>query len=68
MQSLNESLTYAEIIEALKKQKNGKSPGPDGLPEEYCKELENVLLKPYKKLLEFVEEKGELPEETGEVA
>ena len=61
IQSLNEPLTYAEIIEALKKQKNGKAPGPDGLPAEYYKKLEEVLLQPFKKLLECVEEEGKIP-------
>ena len=54
-------ITHAEIMEALKKQKNGKAPGPDGLPAEYYKEPEEVLFQPFKKLLEYVEEEGKLP-------
>lgn len=61
LQFLNKSSMYAEITEAINKQKIGKTPGPDGLPVQYYKELEDVLLKPFKKLFNCVEEEGKLP-------
>ena len=34
---LDEDISMAEVIHALKKQKNNKSPGPDGIPVEFYK-------------------------------
>lgn len=33
----------------------------DGLPAEYYKTFEDILFDPYKKVIEWIEEKGELP-------
>ena len=50
-----------EIGEAWKKQKSGKSPGPDGLPAEYYKTFEEILIPQFKKLIEDIQTKGEIP-------
>uniref|UniRef100_A0A8C5MTU0 Reverse transcriptase domain-containing protein n=1 Tax=Leptobrachium leishanense TaxID=445787 RepID=A0A8C5MTU0_9ANUR len=54
--SLNTEITSEEIIAALKTSKNGKSPGPDGLPAEYykkcSKELNPALLSLFKVIRE----------------
>uniref|UniRef100_A0A8C5QYZ4 Reverse transcriptase domain-containing protein n=1 Tax=Leptobrachium leishanense TaxID=445787 RepID=A0A8C5QYZ4_9ANUR len=42
--SLNAEITADEILAALKTSKNGKSPGPDGLPTEYYKKCTAELL------------------------
>uniref|UniRef100_A0A8C5PAU0 Reverse transcriptase domain-containing protein n=1 Tax=Leptobrachium leishanense TaxID=445787 RepID=A0A8C5PAU0_9ANUR len=42
--SLNDPITTAELASVLKKQKNGKSPGPDGFPTEYYKKYREILL------------------------
>uniref|UniRef100_A0A8C5MPA2 Reverse transcriptase domain-containing protein n=1 Tax=Leptobrachium leishanense TaxID=445787 RepID=A0A8C5MPA2_9ANUR len=44
--SMNEPIPTEELAHALKKQKNGKSPGPDGYPTEYYKKFRGTLL-PY---------------------
>uniref|UniRef100_A0A8C5QG33 Reverse transcriptase domain-containing protein n=1 Tax=Leptobrachium leishanense TaxID=445787 RepID=A0A8C5QG33_9ANUR len=41
---LDEPITAEEIAAALKSTKNGKSPGPDGLPVEYYKKLRDALV------------------------
>ena len=61
LKKLNKSITIYEIGEALKKQKNAKSPGPDGLPAEYYKVFEEILTPQFKELTEDIEAKGEIP-------
>uniref|UniRef100_A0A8C5QNM6 Reverse transcriptase domain-containing protein n=1 Tax=Leptobrachium leishanense TaxID=445787 RepID=A0A8C5QNM6_9ANUR len=43
-EQLEEPISAGEIAAALKSAKNGKSPGPDGLPVEYYKELRDTLV------------------------
>uniref|UniRef100_A0A8C5MZK2 Reverse transcriptase domain-containing protein n=1 Tax=Leptobrachium leishanense TaxID=445787 RepID=A0A8C5MZK2_9ANUR len=43
---LDEPISKKELLQALKSTKNGKSPGPDGLPAEYYKEFQDLLLPP----------------------
>uniref|UniRef100_A0A8C5MTX1 Endonuclease/exonuclease/phosphatase domain-containing protein n=1 Tax=Leptobrachium leishanense TaxID=445787 RepID=A0A8C5MTX1_9ANUR len=42
--SLSAAISAEETMEALKSSKNGKSPGPDGLPIEYYKKNSGILL------------------------
>uniref|UniRef100_A0A8C5M4L4 Reverse transcriptase domain-containing protein n=1 Tax=Leptobrachium leishanense TaxID=445787 RepID=A0A8C5M4L4_9ANUR len=42
--TLSAEISAEEIVEALKSSKNGKSPGPDGLPIEYYKKNSDTLL------------------------
>ena len=49
------------VIGGLTHAPSTSGPGPDRLPAEYYKELEEVLLQPFKKLLECVEEEGKIP-------
>ena len=58
LEKLNKSITLEEIQQAWKKQKSGKSPGPDGLPAEYYKAFEEILSPQFKKLTEDIESKG----------
>ncbi|KAF7244640.1 hypothetical protein EYD10_09237 [Varanus komodoensis] len=46
--ALNEEVTMTEITEAIKRQKNDKTPGPDGLPAEFYKTFEGILSMPLK--------------------
>uniref|UniRef100_A0A2D4NQI0 Reverse transcriptase domain-containing protein n=1 Tax=Micrurus surinamensis TaxID=129470 RepID=A0A2D4NQI0_MICSU len=50
---LEERITMMELTEAIKKQKNGKAPGPDGIPAEMYKTLQDSLSNT---LLEVVNE------------
>uniref|UniRef100_A0A8C5PGP4 Reverse transcriptase domain-containing protein n=1 Tax=Leptobrachium leishanense TaxID=445787 RepID=A0A8C5PGP4_9ANUR len=43
---LDKPISKKELLQALKSTKNGKSPGPDGLPAEYYKEFQDLLLPP----------------------
>uniref|UniRef100_A0A8C5LT99 Reverse transcriptase domain-containing protein n=1 Tax=Leptobrachium leishanense TaxID=445787 RepID=A0A8C5LT99_9ANUR len=43
-EQLDSPITAGEIAAALKSTKNGKSPGPDGLPAEYYREFRNLLI------------------------
>ena len=61
LEKLNEPITIEEIREAWRKQKSGKSPGPDGLPVEYYKTFEEILSPQFKKLIEDVHIKREIP-------
>lgn len=45
---LNGPITTAEIVEVIKKAKNGKTPGPDGFPVEYYKKFEEQISTPFK--------------------
>uniref|UniRef100_A0A8C5PVG5 Reverse transcriptase domain-containing protein n=1 Tax=Leptobrachium leishanense TaxID=445787 RepID=A0A8C5PVG5_9ANUR len=49
-ESLGAAISAEEIIDALKSSKNGKSPGPDGLPIEYYKKNSGILLPKLKTL------------------
>ena len=62
LEKMNEPITTEEISEAWKKQKNSKSPGPDGLPAEYYKTFEETLIPHFKKLIEDIQTKGEIPD------
>lgn len=59
--TLNELIAIYEIIEAIKIQKSGKAPGPDGIPAEYYKKWEDTLFIPYKRVLESIIEGGKVP-------
>uniref|UniRef100_A0A8C5PWQ4 Reverse transcriptase domain-containing protein n=1 Tax=Leptobrachium leishanense TaxID=445787 RepID=A0A8C5PWQ4_9ANUR len=43
-EQLDSPITAGEIAAALKSTKNGKSPGPDGLPAEYYREFRDLLI------------------------
>ena len=43
---MNGPITIAEMVDAIKKIKLGKTPGPDRLPELYYKTFEDELLQP----------------------
>uniref|UniRef100_A0A8C5LKV7 Reverse transcriptase domain-containing protein n=1 Tax=Leptobrachium leishanense TaxID=445787 RepID=A0A8C5LKV7_9ANUR len=43
-EALESPITGEELAATLKKMKNGKSPGPDGLPSEYYKHFSTILL------------------------
>lgn len=58
---VNKSVIVNEIVEAIKKQKNGKTLEQDGFPAEYYKAFEDVLLLPYKQALENIERKSKMP-------
>lgn len=60
--NFNKPISIREIVEAIKNQNKGKSPGPDGLPIEYYSTFEDCLLLPYKQVLENVLAEGKLPE------
>lgn len=60
--SFNEAISTCEIVKAWKKQNNNKASGPDGLPAEYYKVFEDVLLNPYKKTIKYIESQGTLPD------
>ncbi|KAF7247873.1 hypothetical protein EYD10_06117, partial [Varanus komodoensis] len=40
---LNQEVTIMEVIEAIKRQKNNKTPGLDGLPAEFYKSFEGIF-------------------------
>ncbi|KAF7245269.1 hypothetical protein EYD10_08704 [Varanus komodoensis] len=40
---LNQEVTITEVTEAIKRQKNDKTPGPDGLPAEFYKSFEGIF-------------------------
>uniref|UniRef100_A0A670Z2G2 Reverse transcriptase domain-containing protein n=1 Tax=Pseudonaja textilis TaxID=8673 RepID=A0A670Z2G2_PSETE len=50
---LESNITMMELSQALKKQNNGKAPGPDGLPVEFYKTFQELLCIP---LLEVMNE------------
>lgn len=58
---LNEPITVCEIVEAIKKQKKNKTPGPDGIPAEFYKMFEDVLQESYKSIVENIQGQGTLP-------
>lgn len=58
---LNQPFSINVIVQMIKAQKNGKAPGPDGLLAECYKTFEDLLLIPYKRVLEEVEESGSTP-------
>ena len=58
-------ITEEEVMKELKKMKNGKSPGLDGLTAELLKEGGEVLLKEITELFNKVYSTGLVPEEWG---
>ena len=60
LENLNQSITTSEIMETWKKQENGKAPGPNGLPAEYYKALEETTTPHFKKLVDYIESRGEM--------
>lgn len=57
---LNDHISLFELIEAVKRQKRGKTPGPDGIPSEYYKTCEESILIPFKQLVEEIRETNKL--------
>lgn len=47
---MNEPIDVSEIVEPIKNQKRGKTPGPDGLPVGYSRNFEECILLPYKSI------------------
>uniref|UniRef100_A0A8C5LXQ3 Endonuclease/exonuclease/phosphatase domain-containing protein n=1 Tax=Leptobrachium leishanense TaxID=445787 RepID=A0A8C5LXQ3_9ANUR len=53
-ETLNTAISTEEILAAMKSTKNGKSPGPDGLPIEYYKKNVDSLLPTLTSLFEAI--------------
>ena len=58
---MNGPITTSEMVEAIRKIKLGKTPGPDGLSGLYYKKCEEHL-QPLKNMMNNILEKGEIPE------
>lgn len=58
---LNADLSISEIQETIKSTKNNKTPGPDGLPNEFYKEFSDLLSPYLLKMYTQAKEDGTLP-------
>uniref|UniRef100_A0A670XQU1 Reverse transcriptase domain-containing protein n=1 Tax=Pseudonaja textilis TaxID=8673 RepID=A0A670XQU1_PSETE len=63
---LESNITMMELTEALKKQNNGKAPGPDGLPAEFYKTLQESLNLPLLEVMNEVMSKKMIPKSWSE--
>ncbi len=59
---LGDEISDDEILNAVKKLKNGKSPGADGIPTEATKETCSILLPFYTRLLNEILNTGNFPD------
>ena len=60
---INGPIREDEITRALKKTKNGKACGEDGVPSEFYKFTDGVLNKPLMALFDYIMESGKFPSE-----
>uniref|UniRef100_A0A670XUF9 Reverse transcriptase domain-containing protein n=1 Tax=Pseudonaja textilis TaxID=8673 RepID=A0A670XUF9_PSETE len=63
---LESNITMMELTEALKKQNNGKAPGPDGLLTEFYKTLQELLNLPLLEIMNEVMLKKRIPKSWSE--
>ena len=59
--ALNSSITKTEVLKAINKLQNGKSPGPDGFCCEFYKQFQNVLVDPLLDMFNHSFTTGEFP-------
>lgn len=52
--TLDAPISMCELMEAFKSQKNGKLPGPGGIPAECYKQWKDVLIGVYKQVVEKI--------------
>ena len=62
-ETLNNAITEREIMKCIEKLKNGKSPGIDGVLNEFLKVSKHKMIKVYVILFNKVLNDGEIPEE-----
>ena len=62
-QLINSRITEQEILHSLAKLKNSKSPGPDGIPNEFYKFSADVIVPILVELFNFILESGVFPSE-----
>lgn len=58
---MNAAFSQMEIREALKYQKKGKTPGPDGIIVEYYEALEEEVMPIYKEVIEVIRTSKTIP-------
>uniref|UniRef100_A0A670JU36 Reverse transcriptase domain-containing protein n=1 Tax=Podarcis muralis TaxID=64176 RepID=A0A670JU36_PODMU len=58
---LNREVTVDEVIEAINRMKNGKAPGPDGLPSKYYKILGELLAPVLRDVINNILQGGKIP-------
>lgn len=64
--SLDAELTHLGLSNTIRSLKNGKSPGPDGLCNEFCKTFSNLLTPYLLKMFNKALEEGKLPQSLNE--
>ena len=62
-EALNSRITEEEVLKCLKSLKDGKAPGPDGIPNEFYKFSADVILPLLTELFNYIFDSGTFPYE-----